>query len=87
MAASLAASAIGYAASNLASKAFGIVAKDRSIVIPIDNPGETEILSKIELEKKFCGPKQPKKKRITVAERKKMNKRKSNLNKLLDSLG
>jgi hypothetical protein len=43
-----------FIAGQLAKSAYGMVAKDRNILIPMDNPKGTSIVTTSELKKKIC---------------------------------
>jgi hypothetical protein len=47
----------GLALKSLASKAYGLFAKDRNVVIPLDNVSETKIMTDSQIKKEFCPPK------------------------------
>jgi len=85
---------------NLGKGVYRLFARDRNVLIPLDNPSKTEVLSDIELKNKFCkGQSKPQsepkpkkdnddlKKVLRALEKKsKPKKRKSNLERLLERM-
>ena len=77
------ASAIG---SQLAKKALGAVVKDRNILIPLDDPKETQLLTDKQLKSKFCPIKAISTKTSPRRKVKKKAKRKTRLDTVLERL-
>lgn len=66
---------------NLSKGMYQLFARDRNVLIPLDNPTKTQVLSDIELKNKFCKSK-------TIERNKKppKKKRNSNLDRILERL-
>ncbi|MHA1987749.1 MAG: hypothetical protein ACW98D_14025 [Promethearchaeota archaeon] len=85
---------------NVGKGVYRLFARDRNVIIPLDNPSKTQVLSDIELKNKFCkGQSKPQskpkpkkdnddlKKVLRALEKKsKPKKRKSNLERLLERM-
>jgi len=63
-----------------AKSTFKYLAKDRNVLIPLDDPTKTKFLTNTELKKEVCGKQSPKQKPPE-------HKRKSNFGKMMERVG
>ena len=73
------------AATNLLRQAYGSYAKDRTLVVPMENPSNFRLLTTPQLRKKLCTDKpKPKAPQSAPKPRSKPRQRKTNLEKIIE---